>query len=73
MAVEISGATLCRSDDVITHFSLDYPRTVQFITSGFWKAIETVGLAPAFIIGVRVVFQDGRRRARSRKYAARSS
>ena len=29
---------------------------------GFWKAIGTVGLAPAFTIGVRVVFQDGRRR-----------
>ena len=29
---------------------------------GFWKAIGTVGLAAAFTIGVRVVFQDGRRR-----------
>ncbi len=29
---------------------------------GFWKAIGTVGLPPAFTIGVRVVFQDGRRR-----------
>ncbi len=29
---------------------------------GFRKAIGTVGLAPAFTIGVRVVFQDGRRR-----------
>jgi hypothetical protein len=29
---------------------------------GFWTAIGTVGLAPAFTIGVRVVFQDGRRR-----------
>ena len=28
---------------------------------GFWKAIGTVGLAPAFTIGVRAVFQDGRR------------
>jgi hypothetical protein len=28
---------------------------------GFWKAIGTVGLAPAFTIEVRVVFQDGRR------------
>ena len=28
---------------------------------GFWKAIGTVGLAPAFTVGVRVVFQDGRR------------
>jgi hypothetical protein len=29
---------------------------------GFWKAIGTVGLATAFTIGARVVFQDGRRR-----------
>ena len=29
---------------------------------GFWKAIGTVGLAPAFTIEVWVVFQDGRRR-----------
>ena len=29
---------------------------------GFWKAIGTVGLAPAFTIAVRVVFQGGRRR-----------
>lgn len=29
---------------------------------GFWKAIGTVGLAPAFTIGVRVGFHDGRRR-----------
>ena len=29
---------------------------------GFSKAIGTVGLAPAFTIEVRVVFQDGRRR-----------
>ena len=28
---------------------------------GFWKAIGTVGLAPAFTIEVRVVSQDGRR------------
>jgi O-methyltransferase len=28
---------------------------------GFWKAIETIGLEPAFTIEVRVVFQDGRR------------
>jgi hypothetical protein len=28
---------------------------------GFWKAIGTVGLPPAFNIEVRVVFQDGRR------------
>ncbi len=28
---------------------------------GFWKAIGTAGLAPAFTIEVRVVFQDGRR------------
>ena len=28
---------------------------------GFWKAIGTVGFPPAFTIGVRVVFQDGRR------------
>jgi hypothetical protein len=28
---------------------------------GFWKAIGTVGLPPAFTIRVRVVFQDGRR------------
>ena len=28
---------------------------------GFRKAIGTAGLAPAFTIGVRVVFQDGRR------------
>ena len=34
---------------------------------GFWKAIGTVGLPPAFTIGVRVVFQDGRAGARSRK------
>jgi len=110
MAVQISGATLCRSDDLITHASLDYPRTgpvdgyvfdaygwvlskepvaaVEFVHEGiviaccqlevqrpdvaqkfgsssrvgFWKAIGTVGLAPAFTIAVRVVFQDGRRR-----------
>jgi hypothetical protein len=30
---------------------------------GFFKAIETAGLAPAFTLEVRVVFQDGRRRA----------
>jgi Sulfotransferase family len=29
---------------------------------GFWKAIGTVGLAPAFTIEVWAVFQDGRRR-----------
>jgi hypothetical protein len=29
---------------------------------GFWKAIGTVGLAPDFTIGVRAVFEDGRRR-----------
>jgi hypothetical protein len=29
---------------------------------GFWKAIGTVGLAPAFTVGVEAVFQDGRRR-----------
>jgi hypothetical protein len=29
---------------------------------GFSKAIETAALAPAFTVGVRVVFQDGRRR-----------
>ena len=29
---------------------------------GFSKAIGTFGLAPAFSVGVRVVFQDGRRR-----------
>jgi hypothetical protein len=29
---------------------------------GFWKAIGTVGLAPEFIVVVRVVFEDGRRR-----------
>jgi hypothetical protein len=29
---------------------------------GFWKAIGTVGLPSDFTIGVRVVFQDGRRR-----------
>jgi Sulfotransferase family len=29
---------------------------------GFRKAIGTVGLAPAFTIGIRVVFEDGRRR-----------
>ena len=29
---------------------------------GFRKSIGTVGLTPAFTIGVRVVFQDGRRR-----------
>jgi hypothetical protein len=28
---------------------------------GFWKAIETVGLTPAFTIGLRVVFKDGGR------------
>lgn len=28
---------------------------------GFWKAIGTAGLAPAFTIEVRVVFRDGRR------------
>ena len=28
---------------------------------GFWKAIGTVGLAPAFTIWVTVVFEDGRR------------
>ncbi len=110
MAVEISGVTLCPSDDLITAAYLDYPRTgpvdgyafevygwvvskapvaeVEFVHEqsvvascelnvsrpdvaevygssspvGFWKAIGTVGLAPAFTIGVRVVFQDGRRR-----------
>ena len=110
MAVEISGVTLCPSDDLITAAWLDYPRTgpvdgyafevfgwvvskapvaeVEFVHErsvvarceltvsrpdvarvygsssqvGFWKAIGTVGLAPAFTIGVRVVFQDGRRR-----------
>jgi hypothetical protein len=30
--------------------------------AGFWKAIGTVGLAPDFVIGVRVVFADGRHR-----------
>jgi hypothetical protein len=29
---------------------------------GFWKAVEPVGLAPDFTVGVGVVFQDGRRR-----------
>jgi hypothetical protein len=110
MAVEISGATLCPSKDLISGASLDYPRTgpvdgyafdaygwvlskepvaeVEFVHEGiviaccelevqrpdvaqkfgsssrvgFWKAIGTVGLAPAFTIAVRVVFQDGRRR-----------
>ena len=110
MALEISGVTLCPSNDLITAAYLDYPRTgpvdgyafdvygwvvskepvaeVEFVHEGiviaccelevqrpdvakefgsssrvgFWKAIGTVGLAPAFTIGVRVVFQDGRRR-----------
>ena len=109
-AVEISGVTLCPSNDLITAAWLDYPRTgpvdgyafevfgwvvskapiaeVEFVHEqsvvasceltvsrpdvasvygssspvGFWKAIGTVGLAPAFTIEVRVVFQDGRRR-----------
>jgi hypothetical protein len=110
MAVEISGVTLCPSNDLITGAHIDYPRTgpvdgyafdvfgwvvskapvaeVEFVHEGiviaccelkvprpnvaklygssssrvgFWKAIGTVGLAPAFTIGVRVVFQDGRR------------
>jgi hypothetical protein len=110
MAVEISGVTLCPSDDLITAACLDYPRTgpvdryafevngwvvskapvaeVEFVHEqsvvacceltvsrpdvavmygsssqvGFWKAIGTAGLEPAFTVGVRVVFQDGRRR-----------
>jgi hypothetical protein len=110
MALEISGVTLCPSNDLINGASLDYPRPgpvdgyafdaygwvlskepvaeVEFVHEGiviacceleverpdvakkfgsssrvgFWKAIGTVGLAPAFTIGVRVVFQDGRRR-----------
>jgi hypothetical protein len=104
MAVQISGVTLWRSDDLISGASLDYPRTglvdgyafdaygwvlskepvaeVEFVHEGiviaccelevqqtdvaqkfgsssrvgFWKAIGTVGLAPAFTIAVRVVF-----------------
>jgi sulfotransferase family protein len=108
MAVEISGVTLCPSNDLITAAGLDYPRTgpvdgyafevsgwvvsnapvaeVRFIHEGsvvarceltvprrdvaslydasppvgFWTAIGTVGLAPAFTIWARVVFQDGR-------------
>jgi Sulfotransferase family len=110
MAVEISGVTLCPSNDLINAARLDYPRTgpvdgyafyvygwvvskapvaeVEFVHAGiviacceltvsrpdvataygssspvgFWKVIGTVGLPPAFTIGVRVVFQDGRRR-----------
>ncbi|UQX10576.1 class I SAM-dependent methyltransferase [Candidatus Mycobacterium methanotrophicum] len=112
MAVEISGVTLCPSDDLITAACLDRPRTgpvdgyafevdgwvvskapvaeVEFVheqtvlascaltvsrpdvaevygssssPAGFSKAVETVGLAPVFTVGVRVVLQDGRRRA----------
>ncbi len=107
MAVEISGVTLCPSDDRITGAWLDHPRTglvdgYAFEVSGwvvskalvaslefvheqsvvasceltwerldvasvygssspvkFWNTIGTVGLAPAFTVGVRVVFQDG--------------
>ena len=110
MALEISGVTLCPSDDLITAAYIDYPRTgpvdgyafdvygwvvsmapvaeVEFVHEGiviacceleverpdvakkfgsssrvgFWKAIGTVGLTPAFTIGLRVVFKDGRRR-----------
>jgi O-methyltransferase len=110
MAVEISGVTLCPSDELITGAWLDRPHTgpvdgwvfevlgwvvskapvarLEFVheqcvvarceldvtrpdvatlygTSskvGFCKAIGTFGLAPAFTVGVRVVFQDGRRR-----------
>lgn len=100
MAVEISGITLCPSDDLITRVWLDTPRTdpvdryafevsgwvvskapvarLTFVHEqsmvaccgldvsrpdaatvygsssqvGFWKAIGTVGLAPAFTVGV---------------------
>ncbi len=110
MTLEISGVTLCPSNDIITGAFLDFPRTgpidgyafdaygwvlaaepvaeVEFVHEGiviarcglevqrpdvaakfgsssrvgFWKAIGTVGLATAFAIGVRIVFQDGRRR-----------
>ncbi|BBX47778.1 hypothetical protein GCM10009641_19750 [Mycobacterium cookii] len=110
MAVEISGISVCPSDDLITAAYIDYPRTgpvdgyafdaygwvvaketvaeVEFVHEGiviaccelevqrpdvakkfrsssrvgFWKAIGTVGLAPAFTIGVRIVFKGGRRR-----------
>jgi hypothetical protein len=111
MGVEISGVTMCPSDDLITAAYLDYPRTgpvdgyafdaygwvlckapvaeVEFVHEqsvlasceltvsrpdvaevygsssspvGFSKAVGTVGLAPDFTVGVRVVFQDGRRR-----------
>ncbi|BBX47796.1 hypothetical protein GCM10009641_11600 [Mycobacterium cookii] len=110
MAVEISGVTVCPSDDLITAAYLDYPRPgpvdadafevngwvvskapvaeVEFVHEqsvlascelnvsrpdvaevygsssspvGFAKAVGTVGLAPDFTVGVRVVFQDGRR------------
>jgi hypothetical protein len=110
MGVEISGVTLCPSNDLITAAHLDKPPTgpldgyafdafgwviskapvaeVEFVHEGiviascelkvrrpdvakrfgcssprvgFWKAITTVGLAPAFTIGVRVAYQDGRR------------
>jgi ubiquinone/menaquinone biosynthesis C-methylase UbiE len=108
MAVEISGVTLCPTDDLITGAWLDTPQRgsvdryafdvngwvvskapvaeVEFVHEeiviarceldvsrpdvakqfgsssqvGFWKAIGTVGLTPAFAIEVRVVFQDGR-------------
>jgi hypothetical protein len=111
VAVEISGVTLCPSDDLIAAAYLDYKRTgpvdgtafeingwvvskapvaeVEFVHEqsvlasceltvsrpdvaevygsssspvGFSKAVGTVGLAPDFTVGVRVVFQDGRRR-----------
>ena len=110
MAVEISGASVCPSDVLITAACVDYPRTgpvdryafevsgwvvtkapvaeVEFVHDGsvvacceltllrpdvaklygsssqvgFRQVIGLVGLAPAFTIGVRVVFQDGRRR-----------
>ncbi len=90
MAVEISGITLCPSDDLITGVRLDTPPTdpveryafevsgwvvskepvarLEFVHDvsrpdvatvygsssqvGFWKAIETVGLTPAFTVGV---------------------
>jgi hypothetical protein len=101
MAVEISGVTLCPSDELITAAWVDYPRTglvdgyafdaygwvvskapvaeVELVHEGsvvaccrlevprrdvaqkfgcsspmlgFWKAIGTVGLAPAFTMGL---------------------
>jgi hypothetical protein len=64
----VAGVEFVHQGIVLTSCDLEVQRpdvAEKFGSSsrvGFWKAIGTVGLATAFTVGVRAVFQDGRRR-----------